>query len=84
MECHMMRTVQRSFFTVVAIGLLILVFYSLTAHGQNIRIPTGQHTDQTAQKAWADRLVGPEETADNCATCHKLEAETWRHTRQKI
>jgi hypothetical protein len=31
--------------------------------------------------AEAAKIVGPEETEDNCATCHYLEAEAWQATR---
>jgi hypothetical protein len=84
MECHTVGLLKCFFLTLASMLLPILIAYTPDAHGQDIRIPTGQHTDQAAHKAWADRLVGPEQTADNCASCHKLEAETWRHTRHAL
>ncbi len=51
-----------------------------------IAMATHVHADPTADsqalaKARAAKTVGPIDTQNNCASCHELEAEAWRHSR---
>lgn len=38
-------------------------------------------SDQAVEKTRAEKIVGPVDTQNNCASCHTLEAEAWQHTR---
>ncbi len=40
--------------------------------------------DLEQEKRRATRTVGPEKVENNCASCHELEAEAWRHSRHYI
>lgn len=40
--------------------------------------------DRAAEEARAATIVGPEQSQNNCASCHALEAETWQQTRHSL
>lgn len=64
---------------VVACGLALV----RAAGPANRGVPAGEAAQESADAdlAKAAKIIGPEQTENNCATCHAPETEAWQNTR---
>ena len=61
-----------------ALGLLGTMGWAVAVYAQDF-VPVRYRG--LSQEEYAEKIVGPEDTDNNCASCHALEHEAWQQTR---
>ena len=69
---------QRLTFAAASLGILGTVGWAVAVYAQDAE-PVRYRG--LSQEEYAEKIVGPEDTDNNCASCHALEHEAWQQTR---
>lgn len=70
-----MTRFSRSTFTAISLACIVGALALIARSAPSARLDSND-----AEKARAEKIVGPEINSMNCASCHALEDETWQRT----